>query len=338
MIREYKLSGFILIIFFLCLSLFSQAPNKAGGNEFSSMIIDAHMHSGLKIIGGRPAFYQLDYFTGRGMNGFFIGMPVDRSKTSDLPARITNEVEQIKKITADSQRTILIQADWRPDKFPADDKIRLFLGIEYFDGVFNNNLNSVQKYKKLGIKYITLMDNADDRLFSGNEKLNKFGMNIIKEMNGAGILIDISHLNKQQRLSVISYSKAPVIASHSNTIKHAAVPGNLTDKVLYALKEKGGYVFLTFNKEDIYRDADPGSSAFDQLIKHMDHLKNNIGADHFGIGSDYQASGRYIPAEFNRPDVFVRLKQRMLESGYTQNEIENIFARNLLHALETAAH
>ena len=46
--------------------------------------------------------------------------------------------------------------------------------------------------------------------------LKPFGYEVIGEMNRRGMVIDVSHLSDGGFWDVIKYSKAPVVASHSN--------------------------------------------------------------------------------------------------------------------------
>ena len=56
--------------------------------------------------------------------------------------------------------------------------------------------------------------------------------------------MDISHVHDDTFWDVIRLTKAPIIASHSNTRKLRDVPRNLDDKMLRAIKAKGGVVQL----------------------------------------------------------------------------------------------
>jgi membrane dipeptidase len=122
--------------------------------------------------------------------------------------------------------------------------VSVFLSIEYFDGVFNADSVNVEKYRKMGIRSITLVDNDID-IFFRKDQLTKFGKQTIHKMNKAGILVDITHLSENHMIEVIRFSVAPVIASHSCARTVSGNRGSLSDEVLEALKENKGYVFTT---------------------------------------------------------------------------------------------
>jgi membrane dipeptidase len=299
----------------------------------TTFIADAHVHIGLTNNKSNLNITDLEYFSDRDIDAFIYALPVDRSKTSDFLSRITHKIEQIKHAAEKSNNLSLTLSTGQIEQNTANNRISLMLGIEYFYGVFGNSLNTVQAYKQLGIRYITLMGDSEEGLFSESGGLNEFGKKVVEKMNEVGILIDISHLSEDQMLKVIRYSKAPVIASHSGALGVATVNGNLPDAVLRALKGNHGYVMITFNKKDLYGEENLSNDGVYQLIDHIDYLKEIIGIDHIGIGSDYQANGRYVPAELNEIDVFRKIVNTMTLRGYTISEINGILGRNILKVL-----
>jgi membrane dipeptidase len=63
---------------------------------------------------------------------------------------------------------------------------------------------------------------------------------MIREMNRAGIMVDVSHASDETFWDMLETSAAPVIASHSSARAIYDHPRNLTDDMLRALAEKGG--------------------------------------------------------------------------------------------------
>jgi membrane dipeptidase len=299
----------------------------------TTLIADAHVHIGLA--GGEHAIQisDMEYFFERDIDAFIYAMPVDRSETKDLLSRITREVEQIRQETEKNANLSLTQSTAQIARNAANNEISLVLGIEYFHGVFGNNLTTIQAYKQLGIQYVTLMSGAEDGLFSGPDKLSDFGKKVIGKMNEVGILIDISHLSEEQMPAVIGYSKVPVMASHSASQGVAASNSTLSDGVLQALKTNQGYIMMTFNTTDLYGNEEHANSGIEQLIHHIDYIKQFVEIGHIGIGSDYQDGGKYIPADLNEKDVFQKIVDTMTERGYSFSEINGVLGGNILEAL-----
>ncbi len=147
-------------------------------------------------------------------------------------------------------------------------KLVACIGIE--NGyVIGKDLSLLEKYHKLGARYITLShgghnDICDsstprERLGDAEEEhggVSAFGEQVIAEMNRLGIMVDVSHISKKASLQAMKLSKAPVIASHSSTKALCDVPRNMDDEQLLALKENGGVMqtvalgnFVKYSKE-----------------------------------------------------------------------------------------
>ncbi len=65
------------------------------------------------------------------------------------------------------------------------------------------------------------------------------------------------------------------------------------------------------------------------LVDHIDHVKNLVGVDFVGIGSDFDGGGGLLDCA----DVsqFPNITMELLRRGYTESEIKKIWGGNLLH-------
>lgn len=141
--------------------------------------------------------------------------------------------------------------------YTADDAYRLkknaklaaFIGIEngYPIGL---DLSRIKQYHDLGARYITLChsrnndicDSSNDPGGPEHNGLSQFGIQVVKEMNNIGMMVDVSHISDKSFYDVLSVTKAPVIASHSSSRALCCNPRNLSDDMLLALKENGGVI------------------------------------------------------------------------------------------------
>ncbi|MBM4372857.1 MAG: dipeptidase [Deltaproteobacteria bacterium] len=64
------------------------------------------------------------------------------------------------------------------------------------------------------------------------------------------------------------------------------------------------------------------------LVDHIDHVKNLIGVDHVGIGTDFDGGGG-IPG-FNDASEALNVTVELVRRGYTEEEIAKIWSGNLL--------
>ena len=74
--------------------------------------------------------------------------------------------------------------------------------------------------------------------------LSAKGRAAVQRFNELGAVIDISQLSKTAALEVISVSRTPVIASHSNARALTNVSRNLSDAEIYRLAQGGGVIHV----------------------------------------------------------------------------------------------
>ncbi len=128
-------------------------------------------------------------------------------------------------------------------------KLAAFIGLENGYPI-GTDISRVKQYYDLGARYITLliqgiMTSVIHQLIRRVLRIMVFlllGMQVVKEMNRLGMMVDISHISDKSFFDVLKYSTAPVIASHSSCRALCGSPRNLTDDMLLALKENGGVI------------------------------------------------------------------------------------------------
>lgn len=195
--------------------------------------------------------------------------------------------------------------------------------------------------------------------------LSDFGKSLVPEMNRLGIMIDISHVSDDAFYQVLELTKAPVIASHSSLRKFT--PGferNMDDDMIKALAKNGGVVMINFgssfvspapqmwqNKlkekfekagtkwgEDkaeqiakIYKANNPYPFAdLDTVLDHIDHVRDLVGVDSIGIGSDYDGVGDSLPRGLKDVSSYPTLVQGLLNRGYSESDIKKILSGNFM--------
>ena len=128
-------------------------------------------------------------------------------------------------------------------------KIAAFIGMENGYPI-GKDITRIKLYYDLGARYITLAhtknndicDSSTDPAGAENNGLSAFRMQVVKEMNRFGMMVDISHISDKSFYDVLKVTKAPVIASHSSCRALCGSPRNLSDDMLLALKENGGVI------------------------------------------------------------------------------------------------
>jgi membrane dipeptidase len=130
-------------------------------------------------------------------------------------------------------------------------KIASLIGIEGGHQI-NNSLAVLRQMYDAGARYMTLThttntawaDSATDSPVHNG--LTPFGVEVVKEMNRLGMLVDLSHVSPDTMRAALAASQAPVIFSHSSARALDDHPRNVPDDVLRALAANGGVVMVNF--------------------------------------------------------------------------------------------
>ena len=65
------------------------------------------------------------------------------------------------------------------------------------------------------------------------------------------------------------------------------------------------------------------------VADHIDHVKNLVGIDYVGIGSDFDGVGDSLPTGLKDVSMYPNLLAELLKRGYTEDEIEKICYKNV---------
>ena len=203
-------------------------------------------------------------------------------------------------------------------------------GAEALEG----DLRVLRSFCKLGVRNIGLTWNLRNAAADGvdemrsNSGLSNFGVQLVQEMNRLGIMVDISHLSPTGVRDVLHVSEAPVIASHSNA--HALCPHrrNLTDEQLEGIASKGGVVGVTFVPNFVTKDGN--QATLKGVLDQIDYMVKTIGIDHVGLGSDFDGFSNAKVRGMEDVTRLPRLTARLVERGYSQEQVKKILGGNFM--------
>jgi membrane dipeptidase len=130
-------------------------------------------------------------------------------------------------------------------------KIASLIGIEGGHQI-NNSLAVLRQMYDAGARYMTLThtintawaDSATDA--PAHNGLTLFGIEVVKEMNHIGMLVDLSHVSPDTMKAALAASQAPVIFSHSSARALDDHPRNVSDEILRVLAVNGGVIMVNF--------------------------------------------------------------------------------------------
>src|SRR5215212_9993117 len=130
-------------------------------------------------------------------------------------------------------------------------KIAALLGIEGGHAI-EDSLPALREFYRLGVRYMTLTWNNTNNWADagrGEKKhhgLSDFGVEVVREMNRLGMLVDVSHVSDETMSDALDVSKAPIVATHSSARALSDVPRNIPDDLLRRIAKNGGVVQVNF--------------------------------------------------------------------------------------------
>jgi membrane dipeptidase len=240
----------------------------------------------------------------------------------------------------------------------------------------------LKQYYDLGARYITLAhtknndicDSSTDPDGAENDGLSAFGMEVVKEMNRLGMMIDISHISDKSFFDVLRITNAPVLASHSSCRALCGSPRNLSDDMLLALKENGGVIQICilgnylktpdpnpefdgklndlknkygdYNalsdsvKKVVHKEYKAIQKAYEKpatvkdVVDHIDHVVQVIGIDYVGIGTDFDGGGGVDGCR--SASEMKNITIELLRRGYSKKDITKIWGGNIMRVLGKA--
>jgi membrane dipeptidase len=212
----------------------------------------------------------------------------------------------------------------------------------------------------------------DSLSFTG---LTAFGKQVVKRMNKLGMMVDVSHVGEKTFWDVINITTKPVIASHSCAYALCAVFRNLKDEQIRAIGKNGGVIHLNFfsgfldstfsrragefnamhrAERDSLRKQQwvnyeieeyllakyPEEAArlrppLSLLIDHIDHIVRLIGADHVGLGSDFDGISS-APKELKDVTAMPLITKALLQRGYSKNDVRKILGENFIRVFKAS--
>ena len=351
--------------------ILKRTPLIDGHNDLPWALREEHAQSVAGLESGtdrrdKPLMTDIERLRAGRVGGQFWSVYISGTLTGDEAIRTTIEqIDTARRIIEAYPRDLALAATARDiERIHRHGRIASMLGIEGGRQI-GGSMAALRRFYDLGVRYMTLTHNqTTEWADAGTDEprhggLSPFGLEVVKEMNRLGMLVDLSHVAPETATDAIAASRAPVIFSHSDIAALNPHPRNVPDEVLRLLPTNGGVVMVTFvpgflspqswasSRERSAEEArlkslysfsrarvEEGLKRWDSanpqpqvqvsaVADHIEHVARVAGHDHVGIGGDFDGITSTVAGE-------------LIRRGWSDQNLAKLAGGNILRALRQA--
>jgi membrane dipeptidase len=220
-----------------------------------------------------------------------------------------------------------------------------------------DDLSELRRFYDLGVRSIGLTHARKNAAASGAifaatgsppDGLTPFGRDVVRECEALGMIIDLAHINAAGFKDVVDLTSKPLIVSHTNARKFNDIERNTSDDQIRMIGGRGGVIGINA----VLVGPTQEESTVDRYIDHIEHVAGLIGIDGVGLGFDFfefiyeqwpaeakrKLAGRstrpYFIADLKNHSHARNLTRRLIERGFSDDQIEKILFRNWMRIFE----
>jgi len=153
--------------------------------------------------------------------------------------------------------------------------------------------------------------------------LTPLGVQVVRRMEKLGMIVDIAHSSHQSVAEVLRMARRPVVSSHGGVQATCKVNRNLTDEEIRGVAKTGGVIGIG------YWDAAICSTAPAAIARAIAHVRDLVGVDHVGLGSDFDGA---VTTGFDTAQL-AAVTQALVDRGFTPDEIRKVMGGNVLRVI-----
>jgi microsomal dipeptidase-like Zn-dependent dipeptidase len=157
----------------------------------------------------------------------------------------------------------------------------------------------------------------------GKGGLTPLGVAALRRMERLGMIVDVAHASHASVAQLLALARRPVVSSHGGVQATCRVNRNLTDQEIRGIARTGGVIGIG------YWDGAVCSTDPREVARAIAHVRDLVGIDHVGLGSDFDGS---VTTRFDTAQLAV-VTQALIDRGFSDAEIAKVMGVNVLRVL-----
>lgn len=291
--------------------------------------------------------YMDDYFA----NGFNFASCTVAADIPSLESVVRTVARTRKYFLNASDRYLFVEQYEDIERTKKEGKLGINLNLQGSNPL-QGDLNMIETYRRLGVGHMLMVYNTKNLGGDGCHErtdcgLSRYGIEVVKEMNRVGMIVDATHTGIRTSMDMFEVSEAPVILSHSIPRALFDHERNVTDEQMKACAQTGGVMGI--NGVGIFMSKDGGDISPGMLFRQIDYSVELMGEDHVGLGFDCVRMEESVmkaaigadkiswPKGYDAPnwafagaEAVPPLTELMLKKGYSEATVRKILGENWL--------
>ncbi len=200
------------------------------------------------------------------------------------------------------------------------------------------SVDRLRLFAALGVRFLGLTHNHDNECGDGcfakaPTGLTAKGRSMIAVAEGAGVTLDVAHLNPVSFGQLVDSASYPFVCTHAGCRSLLDVPRNLTDHQIRLLADSGGVFGVDAFPGHVGRSRAAGT--IEDMARHIQHALDLVGEDHVALGADFDG----IPTKlqgFEDAARYPALFEYLGFKGVSDVALEKLASGNWLRVIRDA--
>jgi len=237
------------------------------------------------------------------------------------------------RVRAAAGKLVVVQSPADLDAIRAQGTPGAILAVEGGD-FLEGRLERVQEAWERGIRSIQLThyrvnelgDIQTDPPVHGG--LTPFGLDVIREMNRLGMVVDVAHLTLDGVRQAVAVTRKPLLLSH--TVLQTNFARSISAEHARLVASTGGVI-------GIFPVNSGGYYGFGGYVQHIVRMIKAVGVDHVGIGTDMDGISPPSFLAWNDYSEWPSLAAALLAQGYAREDVAKLLGGNFLRVYRASA-